>query len=85
MVYDKMTCEEELRSTFTLITRIKFPIGHKGIILKAWVKGINLYVSDSLNVYKNCSLVVIQILMLVKDQRLQLTKHILNVNHTSRY
>lgn len=41
--------------------------------------------SDSLNVYKNCSLVVIQILMLVKDQRLQLTKHILNVNHTSRY
>lgn len=47
MVYDKMTCEEELRSTFTLITRIKFPIGHKGIILKAWVKGINLYVSDS--------------------------------------
>lgn len=28
--------------------------------------------SDSLNVYKNCSLVVIQMLMLVKDQRLHL-------------
>lgn len=85
MVDDKMTCKEELGSTFTLITRIKFPIGHKGIILKAWVKRYKPIVSDSLNVYKNCSLVVIQILMLVKDQRLQLMKHILNVNHTSRY
>lgn len=57
----------------------------QGNYLERESKGINLYVSDSLNVYKNCSLVVIQILMLVKDQRLQLTKHILNVNHTSRY
>lgn len=53
MVDDKMTCEEELGSTFTLITRIKFPIGHKGIILKAWVKRYKPIVSDSLNVYKN--------------------------------